>query len=116
MLGVISSRAAASLVLLAVARHQQQPQRIWSYLGVGAALWAAASALDLGIRLMSGQPPTLPAASDLIYLAGSLAALTGAATYRQQHPERFGRVREILDVAILALAVGALAWIALTQE
>ncbi len=111
MLGVISSRAAASLALLAVARHQQQPQRIWSYLGVGAALWAAASALDLGIRLMSGQPPTLPAASDLIYLAGSLAALTGAATYRQQHPERFGRVREILDVAILALAVGALAWI-----
>ena len=110
MLGAVSSRAAAAFALLAAAR-QQQPQRIWSYLGVGAALWATASAIDLGIRLTSGEPPALPSAADLVYLAGYLAALTGVATYRQQDPERFGRVREILDVAILALAVGALAWI-----
>ena len=64
---------------------------------------------------MSGQPPGLPSASDLVYLAGYLAALTGVVTYRQLDPERFGRVREILDIAILTLAVSALAWIILLR-
>ena len=109
MLGVVAARAAAAFAMLAAARRQ--PQRLWSYLGIGAALWATASAIDLGIRLMSGEPPALPSASDLVYLAGYLAALTGVVTYRKQDPERFGRVREILDVSILALSVGALAWI-----
>jgi len=110
LLGAVSSRAAAAFALLAAARSRRT-QPIWSYLGVGAALWATASAIDLGIRLTSGAPPALPSAADLIYLSGYLAALTGVTTYRQQEPERFGRVREILDIAILALAVGSLAWI-----
>ncbi|MFV2043856.1 MAG: hypothetical protein ACC700_11560, partial [Anaerolineales bacterium] len=113
-LGVVAARAAAAFALLAAARSYRT-QRIWSYLGIGAALWATASAIDLGIRLTSGEPPTLPSAADLIYLAGYLAALTGVAIYRQQDPERFGRVREILDIAILALAVGSLAWIILIR-
>jgi signal transduction histidine kinase len=113
-LGVVAARAAAAFALLAAARSRRT-QRIWSYLGIGAALWATASAIELGIRLTSGEPPALPSAADLIYLAGYLAALTGVATYRQQDPERFGRVREILDVAILALAVGALAWMILVR-
>ncbi|GMR11635.1 MAG: hypothetical protein BMS9Abin28_2472 [Anaerolineae bacterium] len=114
ILGVVAARAAAAFALLAAARGRQT-QRIWSYLGIGAVLWATASAIDLGIRLTSGKPASLPSAADLIYLAGYLAALTGVATYRQQDPERFGRVREILDVAILALAVGALAWMILIR-
>ncbi|MFQ5944261.1 MAG: sensor histidine kinase, partial [Anaerolineales bacterium] len=61
------------------------------------------------------EPPTLPSAADLIYLAGYLAALTGVATYRQIAPERFGRLREILDVVILVLAVGALVWMILIR-
>jgi signal transduction histidine kinase len=112
--GVVAARSAAAFSLLAAARTRRS-QRLWSYLGVGAALWATASAIDLGIRLMSGQPPALPSASDLVYLAGYLAALTGVATYRQPDPERFGRIREILDIAILALAVSALAWIVLLR-
>ena len=109
LLAVVSFRAVAAFALLAAARRQ--PQRIWSYLGIGAVLWATASAIDLGIRLTSGELPALPSASDLIYVAGYLAALTGVAAYRQLDPERFGRAREILDVAILALAVGSLAWL-----
>ena len=109
LLAVVSFRAVAAFALLAAARSQ--PQRIWSYLGIGAVLWATASAIDLGIRLTSGELPALPSASDLIYVAGYLAALTGVAAYRQLEPERFGRAREILDVAILALAVGSLAWL-----
>jgi signal transduction histidine kinase len=112
--GVVAARAAAAFTLLAVSRSRRS-QRLWSYLGVGATLWAAASAIDLVIRLMSGQPPALPSPPDLVYLAGYLAALTGVAAYRRPDPERFGRVREILDVAILALAVSALAWIVLLR-
>ena len=108
--GLVVARSAAAFALLAAARGQSR-QRIWSYLGIGAALWAAASAIDLGIRLTSGEPPALPSAADLIYLAGYLAALTGVATYRRQDPERFGRLREILGIAILALAVGSLDWL-----
>ena len=113
-LGVVAARAAAAFALLAASRRRQA-QRIWSYLGIGAALWATASAIDLGSRLMSGQPPSLPSAFDLVYLAGYLAALTGVSIYRQPDPERFGRVREILDIVILALAVSALAWIILLR-
>lgn len=112
--GVVAARAAAAFAMLAASRSRRG-QRIWSYLGVGATLWATASAIDLGTRLMSGQPPALPSAPDLVYLAGYLAALTGVASYRQPDPERFGRVREILDVAILAIAVSALAWIVLLR-
>jgi signal transduction histidine kinase len=112
--GVVAGRAAAAFALLAASRSRR-PQRLWSYLGVGATLWATASAIDLGIRLMSGHPPALPSPPDLVYLAGYLAALTGVAAYRQPDPERFERVREILDVAILALAVSALAWIVLLR-
>ncbi|MCH7609580.1 MAG: HAMP domain-containing histidine kinase [Chloroflexi bacterium] len=108
--GLVVARSAAAFALLAAARAQSR-QRIWSYLGIGAALWAAASAIDLGIRLTSGEPPVLPSAADLIYLAGYLAALTGVSTYRQQDPERFGRLREILGIAILTLAVGSLDWL-----
>ncbi len=113
-IGVVAARAAAAFALLAAARSRR-PQRLWSYLGVGAALWATASAIDLGIRLMSGQPPALPSPPDLVYLAGYMAALTGVVAYRQPDPERFGRVREILDIGILALAVSALAWIVLLR-
>ena len=112
--GVVAFRAAAAFSLLAASRRRRS-QRIWSYLGVGATLWAAASAIDLGIRLMSGQPPALPSITDLVYLAGYLAALTGVTIYRQPDPERFGRVREILDIAILALAVGTLVLIVLLR-
>jgi PAS domain S-box-containing protein len=42
-------------------------------------------------------------------LAGYLAAVTAVAVFRD--PERFGRVREILDVTILVIAVGSLAWL-----
>ena len=113
-LGVLAARAGAAFALLAASRRLQA-QRIWGYLGIGAALWATASAIDLGSRLMSGEPPGLPSASDLVYLAGYLAALTGVVTYRQPDPERFGRVREILDIAILTLAVTAMAWIILLR-
>ena len=113
-IGVVAARAAAAFALLSASRRQRS-QRIWSYLGVGATLWAAASAIDLGIRLMSGQPPALPSITDLVYLAGYLAALTAVTTYRHPDPERFGRVREILDIAILALAVGTLVWIVLLR-
>ena len=114
LMEVVAARAAAAFALLAAARRRHT-QRIWSYLGIGAALWAIASAIDLGTRLMSGQPPALPSAPDLIYLAGYLAVLTGVATFRQPDPERFGRVREILDVAILGLAASSLLWIVLLR-
>ena len=113
-LGVLAARAGAAFALLAASRRLQA-QRIWGYLGIGAALWATASAFDLGSRLMSGQAPGLPSASDLVYLAGYLAALTGVVTHRQPDPERFGRVREVLDIAILTLAVTAMAWIILLR-
>ncbi|MFQ5943576.1 MAG: hypothetical protein ACE5JF_08490, partial [Anaerolineales bacterium] len=47
-LGLVAARAAAAFALLAGARSRRT-QRIWSYLGIGAALWATASAIDLGI-------------------------------------------------------------------
>ena len=46
-LGVLAARAGAAFALLSASRRLQA-QRIWGYLGIGAALWATASAINLG--------------------------------------------------------------------
>lgn len=114
-LGAAAIRAAAAWLFFAAvgSAPAQRPRRSWRYIGVGIGLWAAAAALTGLLRAASGTAPPLPSLPDLLTLAGSLAILTGVVNYR--HPERFGRLREVLEVAILVLAVSALTWLVLLR-
>ncbi|MEK6587997.1 MAG: PAS domain S-box protein, partial [Chloroflexota bacterium] len=113
LLGSLAARLAAAYGLLTAARrlHRAPTETAWRTFGVGATLWAVGAGVAVGIRLASAGRLPLPSLADWIAIAGSLAALTGIASYRQRMPERFSRVREFLDIAILALAVAALAWL-----
>lgn len=113
ILGSLAARSAAALALLAESRRLQHSttQQAWRTFGVGAALWALAAAIAVVTRATHAGLLPLPSLTDWIGVAGALAALTGIAAHHQRTPERFSRIREALDVAILALAVAALAWL-----
>ena len=113
MFGSLGAKAAATFALLvASGRLADTPeQQSWRTLGVGLALWTVAAGIEVLIRISTGGLPALPSVSDWLGMAGALAALTAIVAYPPRISERFSRVRELLDVAILSLAVGALAWL-----
>ncbi len=108
-------RATASALILQAAGRQpeRRVRRSWRYVGVGLALWAASAGVGGLTRVFRIDGPALPSMFDLLLLAGSLAILSGMASYR--HPERFGRVRELLEVTILVVAVSSLTWLVLLR-
>ncbi len=116
MLVVAARGWAAWVALLARRRIRGAPaERAWDYWCIGLALWALADALRLADWLSMGVLPSTPSLADLLRLAGYLSAAAGLAVYPASPPERFGRLRESLDVVILWLAVLAMAWLALIR-
>lgn len=113
MIGGLGAKAAATLALLAASGRMvnSAEQRTWRTFGVGLALWTLAAGIDVAMRISTGHLPILPSVSDWLGMAGALAALTAIVTNPRRVSERFSRVREVLDVAILALGVAALAWL-----
>lgn len=89
--------------------------RVWRILATGWLLWAIASAVQWGTWLLRGLLPGIPSLVDLLHLAGSISFLWAMASYPVYPPERFGRLRELLDVSILTLAVLTLTWLSLLR-
>lgn len=91
----------------------EQAKRLhaWRVFVVGLMIWLAVDALSLIEWSLSGTLTGAPSFRDLLRLAGYLAIGYALATYPMSHPERFGRVREALDMLILFLAILSLAWL-----
>jgi signal transduction histidine kinase len=109
---VFALRAAATYVALKSFPHivDEGQRRAWRYFGVGLWLWTISDAVDIVAWGVRGEPWSEPAFSDLLHVAGYLAFLTGCASYPQAQPGRFGRIREALEVSILAIAVLSISW------
>jgi len=86
-------------------------QRSWRLLAVALLIWAAADALAVLLWVLRGQPLPPPSFRELLVLAGYLAALTAFITYPTEQPGRFGRLREVLDLAILIISVLTISWL-----
>ena len=86
-------------------------QRSWRLLAVALLIWAAADALVVLLWVLRGQPLHSPSFRELLVLAGYLAALTAFITYPTEQPGRFGRLREVLDLAILSISVLTISWL-----
>ena len=114
---VVGTRGLAALVALVARRRIRGApvQRAWDYWCIGLALWALSDALRLADWLSLRALPPMPSLADLLRLAGYLSAAVALAVYPATPPERFGRLRGSLDVAILWLAVLAMAWLALIR-
>ncbi|MEE8120771.1 MAG: hypothetical protein V3T55_04540, partial [Anaerolineales bacterium] len=89
----------------------ESEQRSWRLLAVALLIWAAADALAVLLWVLRGQPLSPPSFRELLVLAGYLAALTAFITYPTEQPGRFGRLREVLDLAILIIAVLTISWL-----
>jgi PAS domain S-box-containing protein len=86
-------------------------RKAWRYFSVGLWIWTLSDAIYIIAWGLRGEPWSIPSLSDLLHLAGYLAMLTGCATYPLVQPERFGRIREALEVTILGISVLSLSWL-----
>ncbi|MDF1501243.1 MAG: HAMP domain-containing sensor histidine kinase [Anaerolineales bacterium] len=110
---VFGVRALVAWVSLrALAAIKDAPRsHAWRILVVGLLIWLFADALAVLEWSLAGTLNSAPSVRDLLRVAGFLAIGYALATYPTSHPERFGRIREVLEVIILILAVFALAWL-----
>jgi signal transduction histidine kinase len=111
-------RAAAAALTLRRAGREPRPGwlRLWKYLGLGLSLWALADLTFLAMQALGARPSDLPSIPDLLRLAGFLAAGFALTSHPQRAAERFGRIRSILDNAILTLSVLTLIWLVLVRS
>jgi PAS domain S-box-containing protein len=86
-------------------------RKAWRYFSVGLWIWTLSDSIYIIAWGLRGEPWSMPSLSDLFHLAGYLAMLTGCATYPLVQPERFGRIREALEVSILGISVLSLSWL-----
>jgi PAS domain S-box-containing protein len=86
-------------------------RRAWSLLVIALALWAGGDAFRVGVAGLTGHAPPTPSVTDLLHLAGSLAAVAAMLDYPATPPERLGRMRTLLDVIILSGGLLLLAWL-----
>ena len=113
----LSRAAAAAAALGAARRFGGTPAGwAWNFLGIGLTLWFVAEVLRAGIWAATAGPPPLPSLVDLLRMAGYFSAITALGLYPVTPPERFGRLRSVLDVAILTLAVLALFWMVILRS
>jgi PAS domain S-box-containing protein len=107
--------AAAALAVSAGRQSVSAPRTlVWRYLAVGFGLWAAAGSLRLAVE-RAGAAPGRATPAEWLELAGAIAVATGLAAYPVQPRDRFGRLRGLLDVSILAIAVLALTWLVMVR-
>ena len=109
---ILLAQVGAALSALRAARDLPPGagRRTWRVMGTGWLLWSIASALRWGHWLLRGSLPAVPSVPELLYLAGAFSFLWSLASYPVNPPERFGRLRELLDVAMLTLSVLTLSW------
>jgi signal transduction histidine kinase len=89
--------------------------RAWRFLSTAWFLAGLGALVRWGEWALRAEVPRVPSASDLMLLAASSCALWAVASYGAGPKERFGRLRNWLDIAILFLSVVGLSWLTLLQ-
>jgi PAS domain S-box-containing protein len=89
--------------------------RSWQLIVITMWIWTAAVSIEAFVWIITSAPITAPSVANLLELAGYLAVFTALVLYPIFQPERFGRLREALDMTILIIAVVALAWFVLIE-
>jgi len=115
LLLTVLTRAAAALFLMRIvfSCDERRVKQTWRLLTVALVLFAFSDGITAVAAVAGGDMLQAPSLIDLIYLAGLLAAMAMAISYPLDPPERFGRIRELLDVGILVLAASTLAYLIL---
>lgn len=109
---LVGTRTWAAMAVLGSATLIEpiQARRAWRFLGTGVSLWAMAEAIEAAGWAVTGAPLDKPGIADLFRVAGYFSVVAAVTSYPTRPPERFGRIRELLDLFILSLSVLALSW------
>jgi PAS domain S-box-containing protein len=97
-------------------RRSAAPDRFWRLLSTATVLWLGADVLRLLILALQSGTLEGPTISDLFALAGNLAIFVAASTYPLSSSERFGRVRNFLEIAIITVSVISLYWLIVARS
>ncbi len=110
---VLVLQVAAAMVAARWARAQTSASMRRSSVLFAASLllWAIASLWEVGLWVLIGARPPIPSMTDLLMLAGYLSGIVAFAIFPATPPERFGRLRALLDVLVLSIAVATLGWL-----
>jgi len=112
---LLRSAAALDIMRIVFETDDDRLKTAWRLLAVALVLFAFSDGMTALGFAASGEVPPIPSLSDLVRMAGLLAALAMFVSYPVAPPERFGRIRELLDVAILVLAASTLAYLILVR-
>ncbi len=103
--------ATASVLMTLADEPRPAGRRARRLLGTALFLWTLAEGYRALAWVKAGRGPAVPSVADLLRLAGYLAMVTAAVSYAATAGGRYGRLRELLDTAILTIAGSALSWL-----
>jgi signal transduction histidine kinase len=105
------SLATASVLITLDVEPRPAARRARRLMGAALFLWTLAEGYRALVLALAGSAPTVPSLADLLRLAGYLSMVAAAVSYAATAGGRYGRLRELLDTAILTIAGTALSWL-----
>jgi len=117
LLGALGVRGCAAGVAARAWRRVEWPRlkRAWGFLSLSLSCWALADLYVALTWLAAASLPPVPSWVDFFRLGGYFAVTAAILGYPVAPAERFGRVRDLLDLAIIATAVMTLSWLVFIQ-
>lgn len=112
---LLGSLATASVLVGPERESIEGARRARRLLGAAWFLWTLAEGYRALAWALAGNPPALPSLTDLLRLAGYLSFLAAAFSYSSSAAGRYGRLRDVLDTAILLTAGTALSWLVVVR-
>jgi len=112
---MVGCLATATVLLTLDIEARQAPQRSRRLLGTALFLWTLAEGYRALAWSLTQAAPEVPSVADLLRLAGNLSMLAAAFSYSASPGGRYGRLRDVLDTAILVIAGTALAWLVIIR-
>ncbi len=112
---VLGSLATAAVLVQPGRESLEGARRARRLLGAAWFLWTLAEGYRALAWAVTGNPPGLPSITDLLRLSGYLSFLAAAVTYSSSAAGRYGRLRDVLDTAIMLTAGAALSWLVVVR-
>ena len=112
---VAGSLATATILLTVDVEARRAPRRARRLLATALFLWTLAEGYRALIWALTNAMPGIPSVADLLRLAGFLSMLAAAVSYSASAGGRYGRLRDLLDTAILVIAGAALSWLVIIR-
>jgi len=112
ILSVASGSLATAAILVSLGFDPDEgTRRARRLLGTAFFLWTLAEGYRAVSWAVGGRSAAIPSIAELLKLSGYLALLAAAISYASSAAGRYGRLRELLDTAIMLTAGTALSWL-----